>query len=169
MAKLVKISPEDNIHIIDEILMTCKKLSNNSIRLNNSQKAFLLRIFESKTLKNELIKKMKDLVTKYSRKHLNTLKQPVSTKSIKFSSSKSDQQLKKRFNKLMGRSSNKTKKQQISDDRKLAEKLEQEDNDYQLARKILELGSAALAKGKTFRKKNLSKLKLTKRYRKHRK
>lgn len=104
---------------------------------------------------------------------------------LKMSSSKQDEELQKRIAKLrkLSTSSRKTqKRQQISNDRKFAEKLQQEDNDHnlakklqqelddsQLARKVRIMGSAAFAKGKTFRIKKKSKSPPSKKYRKPKK
>tara|TARA_E500000178_G_scaffold351364_1_gene412290 strand:- start:1186 stop:1824 length:639 start_codon:yes stop_codon:yes gene_type:complete len=110
---------------------------------------------------------------------------------LKMSSSKQDEEIQKRLAKLrkVSTSSRKTQKRQISNDRKFAEKLQlsddrkfaeklqqeeeekkiQEYNDLQLARKVGIMGSAAFAKGKTFRIKKKSKSPPSKKYRKPKK
>jgi len=223
MAKLLELSPQDNENIIKELLTTCKTLSRGSIRLNQSQKKLLLRIFESKTLIDGLTIKLNKIVTRYSQRPFKTIKEalpayppPIAKISsskqdkdlkkrlaiLKMSSSKQDEELQKRLAKLrkLSTSSRKTqkiqisndrkfaeklqlsddrklaKKLQLSDDRKLAKKLQQEEekkiqeyNDLQLARKVGIMGSAAFAKGKTFRIKKKSKSPPSKKYRKPKK
>ena len=205
MAKLLELSPQDNENIIKELLTTCKTLSKGSIRLNLSQKKLLLQIFESKTLTDGLTIKLNKIVTRYSKRPFKTIKEalpayppPIAKISsskqdkdlkkrlaiLKMSSSKQDEELQKRIAKLrkLSTSSRKTQKRQISNDKKFAEKLQQEDNDHnlakklqqelddsQLARKVRIMGSAAFAKGKTFRIKKKSKSPPSKKYRKPKK
>ena len=190
MAKLLELSPQDNENIIKELLTTCKTLSRGSIHLIPSQKKLLLRIFQSKTFADGLTIKLNKIVTKYSKKLFKNIKEalpdypPPITKissskqheelkkrlaRLKMSSSQINEELEKRLAKFLSRSSRKTQKKQISNDRKFAEKLQQEFDDSQLARKVRIMGSAAFAKGKTFRIKKKSKSPPSKKYRKPKK
>lgn len=197
MSKLLELSPQDNQNIIKELLTTCKTLSKGSIRLNLSQKKLLLQIFQSKTLINRLNTKLNEIISKYSKRPLKTIKKtlpdyppPIAKISSEFdnmSSSKQDEELQRRLDQIrrLSISSRKTQKRQISNDRKFAEKLQQEEekikqqeNDFKFAKKLQEyddsqlakkvgiMGSAAFAKGKTFRMKKKSKSPASKKYRK---